>query len=368
MRFDPINDYAIVEIIKVEVVNAENNYEELKIVDFNGVESEDGSKYIFDHQDSNIYLSTPLIDPLVIEIQFNLEKLETTLKYLFEQQKNKPKRVKTKIVKPISESDLLLKKINGKLNLQSGEIEYIKSIITKINTADKKRVDTLAGDSSNLINDEDLVKFIKKDDNISSKLDELESNISEKQLTIKSLLDMTGVEIKSALDRINDTFKSNEKNKLLIEDLKKTADALDKKNEVLKYQINEDAKTIKLKNSEITKLNKQISKVSSDIISLKESAKILKKNEKSNQTEIRKLIKANVNEENKLNTLKLKYDKVLLDFEALNNEIAKVSGKLEEETAKNESLAEELKHYSEIKLQYDKLLGELNFLTGELQE
>ena len=222
--------------------------------------------------------------------------------------------------------------------------------------------------TSNFLNDDDLVKLMKSDDTISTKLDEIESNISEKQLTIKSLLDMTGVEIKSALDRINMTFQTNEKNKAIIEDFRKAAISLDKKNEVLKYQLSENAKHVKKKDSEIIKLSKKIDKLTTDNIKLKESAKLIQKNDKSFQLENKKLIKSILVEQNKLKELNLKYDQLLVDFNSLKSEFSQSLEKIEAEKAKNDSLAEELKHFNEIKLQYDKLLGELNFLTGELQE
>ena len=151
LRFDPINDYAIVEFIKIEVLNDDNSYEELKIIDFNGRESEEGSKIVFEHNDANVFLSTPLGNPVTIEIQFNLEKLETTLKYLFEHLKEQVKKSRqTSVSKPSSETDLLLKKINGKLNLQTGEIEYIKAIISKMKTESKTKKEIIYNDHKQL--------------------------------------------------------------------------------------------------------------------------------------------------------------------------------------------------------------------------
>lgn len=362
LRFDPLNDFARVEIIDIKAYHDQKSHI-VDIEDHNGTES-DGN-ITFNHNDPNIFLSVPSFHPEYLEISFAMENQENTLKYLYEKEKEKNlPPVSDNKKKKKGESDILLKKINGKLNLQAGELSFIKSLITKIKPGDKDQPVTI--DRSNLVSNDDIAALIEKEERIKSKLIHLETTLSEKQLTIKSLLAMTGVEIKTALDKINATFEANEKNLVIIEEYRKNTNELEKEIAVLKFQLEQNKDLDKDKEKKYKAVSDKLDSLKIENAKLQEAIKIFSKNERTLKSLRKSLEKKSL--EIKVQGTKHKDEKVKLeneisvlkaDYETLNTEYNEL-------LTRCNSLQEELLLKEQIKREYDRLLGELNFITTEM--
>ena len=357
LRFDPLDNYTIFRPLKFIAVTKDKKLD-CEFSQINGkYMSSDKTEIIFDNNDPNIILEDIEESIKSIEINFHIESPLITLEQLNGMLKNdiqtlKDQRAldKAELLKQAQDfspmSEKLLKSINGKLNLQVAEIDYLKSLFAQFKNIQQKLQKTLE-----TVNP-----------------DSLEAGDSAKIFVLKKALKET--ELK--LEKKNNSIEQLKTDLLILKEQKATKDEFEVAlSKTMDAHINR-MKTLQseslssLTDNEVKEINLRNKELNTLIIQYKEQIEILKQNEAELKEEIGKLHNSNQEKFAQLEVEKERNKGLKEDLKKELTKINSVESDLQRLQTKFDNLKKEFNALTKIEAKHYRLIEELSLISSHL--